>query len=89
MPDLIEPKPDIDALLNAGTYQNMSDAEIDALIAYKVERAQRETTVSKDAQAHDALMTALIEKQEAAQRNAESSMKAALEAQIIYKEVLK
>lgn len=89
MPDLIEPKPDIDALLNAGTYQNMSDAEIDALIAYKVERAQREATVSKDAQAHDALMTALIEKQEAAQRNAESSMKTALEAQVIYKEVLK
>lgn len=87
MPDLIEPKPDIDALLNAGTYQNMSDAEIDALISYKVERARREATVSKDAQAHDALMTALIEKQEAAQRNAESSMKAALEAQVIYKEV--
>ena len=87
MPDLIEPKPDIDALLNAGTYQNMSDAEIDALIAYKVERARRDATVSKDAQAHDALMTALIEKQEAAQRNAESSMKAALEAQVIYKEV--
>ena len=87
MPDLIEPKPDIDALLNAGTYQNMSDAEIDALIAYKVEHAQREATVSKDAQAHDALMTVLIEKQEAAQRSAESSMRAALEAQFIYKEV--
>lgn len=87
MPDLIEPKPDIDALLNAGTYQNMSDAEIDALIAYKVERAQRETTVSKDAQAHDALMTTLIEQQTAAQRNAQESMEAALRAQIIYKEV--
>lgn len=87
MPDLIEPKPDIDALLNAGTYQNMSDAEIDALIAYKVERARREATVSKDAQAHDALMTTLIEQQTAAQRNAQESMKAALRAQIVYKEV--
>lgn len=87
MPDLIEPKPDIDALLNAGTYQNMSDAEIDALIAYKVERAQRETTVSKDAQAHDALIRELIEQQTAAQRNAQESMKAALQAQIVYKEV--
>lgn len=87
MPDLIEPKPDIDALLNAGTYQNMSDAEIDALIAYKVERARREATVSKDAQAHDALMTALIEQQTAAQRDAQESMKAALRAQIVYKEV--
>lgn len=87
MPDLIEPKPDIDALLNAGTYQNMSDAEIDALIAYKVERARREATVSKDAQAHDALMASLIEQQTAAQRNAQESMKAALRAQIVYKEV--
>lgn len=87
MPDLIEPKPDIDALLNAGTYQNMSDAEIDALIAYKVELAQREATVSKDAQAHAALMTALIESQEAAQRNADASMQAALQTQTVYKEV--
>lgn len=87
MPDLIEPRPDIDALLNAGTYQNMSDAEIDALIAYKVERAQREATVSKDAQAHDALMTTLIEQQTAAQRNAQESMRAALQAQTNYKEV--
>lgn len=87
MPDLIEPKPDIDALLNAGTYQNMSDAEIDALITYKVERAQRETTVSKDAQAHDALIRELIEQQTAAQRDAQESMKAALRAQIVYKEV--
>lgn len=87
MPDLIEPKPDIDALLNAGTYQNMTDAEIDAIIAYKVERAQREATVSKDAQAHDALMTSLMERQESAQRDARESMKAALRAQIVYKEV--
>lgn len=87
MPDLIEPKPDIDALLNAGTYQNMSDAEIDALIAYKVERARRETTVSKDAQAHDALMASLIEQQAAAQQGAQESMNAALRAQIVYKEV--
>lgn len=87
MPDLIEPKPDIDALLNAGTYQNMSDTEIDALIAYKVERARREATVSKDAQAHDELMTALIEQQTAAQHDAQESMKAALRAQIVYKEV--
>lgn len=87
MPDLIEPRPDIDALLNAGTYQNMSDAEIDALIAYKVERAQREATVSKDAQAHDALIRELIERQTAAQRDAQASMEAALRTQIIYKEV--
>lgn len=87
MSNLIEPKPDIDALLRAGTYQNMSDTEIDALIAYKVERARRETTVSKGAQAHDALMAELMEEQAAAQRNAEASMKAALRAQIVYKEV--
>lgn len=87
MPDLIEPKPDIDVLLNAGTYQNMSDAEIDALIAYKVERAQREATVSKDAQAHEALVRELIEQQTDAQRDAQESMKAALRAQIVYKEV--
>lgn len=87
MPDLIEPKPDIDALLKAGTYQNMTDAEIDALIAYKVNRAQREATMSKDAQAHDALMAELMEEQAAAQRNAQASMKAALQAQTVYKEV--
>lgn len=87
MPDLIEPEPDIDALLKAGTYRNMTDAEIDALIAYKVCRAQREATMSKDAQAHDALMAELMEGQAAAQRNAEASMKAALQAQIVYKEV--
>lgn len=87
MTDLIEPKPDIDALLNAGTYQNMSDAEIEALIAYKVERAQRDATVSKAAREHDALMRSLIEQQETAMRNAEVSMKAALQTQAVYKEV--
>lgn len=87
MPDLIEPKPDIDALLKAGTYQNMTDAEIDALIAYKVDRARHEATMSKDAEAHDALMAELMEGQAAAQRNAEASMKAALQAQTVYREV--
>lgn len=87
MTDLIEPKPDIDALLNAGTYQNMSDAEIEALIAYKVECAQRDATVSKAARDHDALMSSLIEQQKTAMRNAESSMQAALQTQAVYKEV--
>lgn len=87
MADLIEPKPDIDALLNAGTYQDMSDAEIEALIAYKVECAQRDATVSKAAREHDALMRSLIEQQETAVRNAEISMQAALQTQAVYKEV--
>ena len=87
MPDLIEPRPDIDALLNAGTYQNMSDAEIDALIAYKVERAQREATISADAQAHDLVMRELMKRQAEAQANADAAMKAALNAQVSYKEV--
>lgn len=87
MPDLIEPKPDIDALLNASTYQNMSDAEIDALIAYKVERATREAVISQDARAHDEIMRALMERQADAQASADASMKAALDAQVSYKEV--
>lgn len=87
MPDLIEPKPDIDALINAGSYQNMSDAEIDALIAYKVERATREATISRDAQAHDEIMRELMERQADAQAKANASMQEALNAQISYKEV--
>lgn len=87
MPDLIEPKPDIDALLNASTYQNMSDAEIDALIAYKVGCATREAVISQDARAHDEIMRALMERQADAQASADASMKAALDAQVSYKEV--
>jgi hypothetical protein len=87
MTDLIEPKPDIDALLNAGTYQNMSDAEIDALIAYRVERATREATISRDAQAHDEIMRELMEWQADAQTKANASMQEALNTQVTYKEV--
>lgn len=87
MPDLIEPKPDVDALLNAGTYQNMSDAEIDALIAYKVECATREATISRDAQAHDEIMRELMERQADAQDKANASMQEALNTQVTYKEV--
>lgn len=87
MTDLIEPKPDIDALLNAGTYQNMSDAEIDALIAYKVESATREATISRDAQAHDEIMRELMERQADAQTKANASMQEALNTQVTYKEV--
>lgn len=87
MTDLIEPKPDVDALLNAGTYQNMSDAEIDALIAYKVERAMREATISRDAQAHDEIMRELMERQADAQTKANASMQEALNTQVTYKEV--
>lgn len=87
MPNLIEPKPDIDALLNAGTYQNMSDADIDALIAYKVECATREAVISQDARAHDEIMRVLMERQADAQASADASMKAALDVQVSYKEV--
>lgn len=87
MAELIEPKPDIDALLNAGTYQNMSDAEIDALIDYKVECARREATISRDAQAHDDIMRELMERQAEAQAHADAAMRAALNAQVTYKEV--
>lgn len=87
MTDFIEPKPDIDALLNAGTYQNMSDTEIDALITYKVECATREATISRDAQAHDEIMRELMERQADAQAKANASMQEALSTQVNYKEV--
>ena len=87
MAGLIEPRPDIDALLNAETYQNMSDAEIDAIVAYKVERATRDAVISRDARAHDAIMRELMARQADAQADADASMKAALAAQITYKEV--
>lgn len=85
--EIIEPKPNIDALMNASTYQGMTDVEIDAIIAYKVDAARRDATLSADAESHESMMRELIERQESACRAAQDSMRAALSATPVYKKV--
>lgn len=78
---------DLNALLKAETYQGMTDEEIDAIIDYKIERAKGDATISKDMQAHQELMRALMGAQAESSAKVRDMFQAALDAPTIYKEV--
>lgn len=78
---------DLDALLRAETYQGMTDDEIDAIIDYKVERAKRDATISKDMEAHQVIMQSLMNAQSESRAKVQHMFQAALDAPAIYEEV--
>lgn len=78
---------DLNALLNAETYQGMTDEEIDAIIDYKIERAKGDATISKDMEAHQELMRALMGAQAESSAKVRDMFQAALDAPTIYEEV--
>lgn len=77
----------LDALLKAETYQGMTDEEIDAIIDYKVERAKSDATISKDMEAHQAIMRSLMGAQAESSANVLASFKTAIDTPTVYKEV--
>ena len=78
---------DIAALLKAETYQGMTDDEIDAIIDYKVERAKIDATISKDMEAHRAIMRSLMGTQAESSAKVQTMFKAALDAPATYEEI--
>ncbi len=78
---------DIDTLLKAETYQGMTDEDIDAIIDYKVERAKVEATISKDMEAHRAIMQSLMGAQAESSAKVQVMFQSALDAPVIYEEV--
>lgn len=78
---------DIDALLKAETYQGMTDEEIDAIIDYRVERAKNDATISRDMQAHQAIMKGLMNAQAESGEKVRAAFQAALDAPVTYEEV--
>ena len=78
---------DIDTLLKAGTYQGMTDEEIDAIIDYRVERAKGDATISRDMEAHQALMKALMAAQAESGARVRDMFQDALDAPTTYEEV--
>lgn len=78
---------DIDTLLKAETYQGMTDEEIDAIIDYKVERAKGEATISRDMEAHRALMRSLMATQAESSAKVRAMFQSALDAPAVYEEV--
>lgn len=76
----------LDALLKAETYQGMTDEEIDAIIDYRVGRAKSDATISKDMEAHQALMKALMTAQAESSAKVQAMFQAALDAPVIYEE---
>lgn len=78
---------DLDALLSAETYQGMTDEEINAIIDYKVERAKGDATISKDMEAHQALMRSLMGTQAESSAKVRDMFQAALDAPTVYEEV--
>ena len=78
---------DLDALLKAETYQGMTDEEIDAIIDYKVERAKIDATISKDMEAHRAIMQSLMGAQAESSAKVRDMFQAALDAPTTYEEV--
>lgn len=77
----------LDALLKAETYQGMTDEEIDAIIDYKVERAKSDATISKDMEAHQAIMQSLMGAQAESSARVQDMFQAALDAPAVYEEV--
>ncbi len=78
---------DLNALLRTETYQGMTDEEIDAIIDYKVERARTDATISKDMEAHQAIMRELMTAQAESSAKARDMFQAALDAPTAYEEV--
>lgn len=78
---------DLNTLLKADTYQGMTDEEIDAIIDYKVERAKIHATVSKDMEAHQAIMKGIMDAQSKSSAEVLASFKTALDTPTIYEEV--
>lgn len=78
---------DIDALLKAETYQGMTDEEIDAIIDYKVERAKGDATISKDMEAHQELMRAIMGTQAESSAKVRDMFQEALDGPTVYEEV--
>lgn len=78
---------DIDALLKSETYQGMTDEEIDAIIDYRVERAKCDATISKDMEAHQAIMKGLMNAQAESGEKVRAAFQAALDAPVTYEEV--
>lgn len=78
---------DIDALLKADTYQGMTDEEIDAIIDYRVERAKRGATISKDMEAHRAIMQSLMGARAESSAKVQAMFQEALDAPTVYEEV--
>lgn len=78
---------DLNALLKAETYQGMTDEEINAIIDYKVERAKSDATISKDMEAHQALMRGLMAVQAESGAKVRDAFQAALNAPTAYEEV--
>ena len=78
---------DIDTLLKAGTYREMTDEEIDAIIDYKVERAKGDATISKDMEAHRAIMRSLMGAQAESSAKVQAMFQAALDVPTVYEEV--
>lgn len=78
---------DINTLLKAETYQGMTDDEIDAIIDYKVERAKRDATISKDMEAHQELMRSLMGTQAESSAKLQAMFQTALDSPTVYEEV--
>lgn len=78
---------DLNALLKAETYQGMTDEEIDAIIDYKIERAKGDATISKDMEAHQELMRALMGAQAESSAKVRDMFQSALDAPTTYEEV--
>lgn len=78
---------DIDTLLKAETYQGMTDEEIDAIIDCKVERAKVGATISKDMEAHRAIMQSLMGAQAESSAKVRDVFQEALDAPTVYEGV--
>jgi hypothetical protein len=78
---------DLNALLKAGTYQGMTDEEIDAIIEYKVERAKGDATISKDMEAHRELMRSLMGARAESSAKVRDMFQEALDTPTVYEEV--
>lgn len=78
---------DLNALLKAETYQGMTDEEIDAIIDYKVERAESRATISKDMEEQRAIMRELMDAQAESSAKVHAAFQAALDAPTAYEEV--
>jgi formiminotetrahydrofolate cyclodeaminase len=78
---------DINTLLKAETYQGMTDEEIDAIIDYKIERAKVDSTISKDMEAHQELMRAIMGTQAESSAKVRDAFQTALDAPTVYEEV--
>lgn len=78
---------DLNALLKAETYQGMTDEEINAIIDYKVERAKTDATISRDMEAHQAIMKELVNAQAESSAKVRAMFQTALDAPTIYKAV--